>query len=533
MGISKRNPKSNFNWQSRYLKKKAICCGQLNEPVDCNALAPIVQISSYVICRTLTVDPVTITVTNVQPSQITTWEWYFNSTLISSTNSYTWTTPTIADQGTYTIIATNEYGCVTNYDVYLTFVEQPDVIVNLTDPRPPACDGEILLTVNNPLVGISYKYDILNPTSLAVVATATTALSTYNFTGLCLGQYAYRVTPVVTTPYGVFTTCGTTPVLVNLPTPTGSAFTLEYADFSNLNNAFGIPFGYYNVTPWNLLMGSDYQICVVDPVSYTIKFYYTAGSLVMNSTAFAANINVRSDLRTVVDATGNFIGLGDQAFQLAGSLVSVYFPDVTSVGVYVFDQCVSLTTVDMVSLLSVGIGMFSNCINLDNPEIPNATVLFTGAFANCTSLVTANGAPNQYWPFVTNMQGGVFFNCTSLTDVDLPVCVSMGDNNFDSCVNLSIMDAPNMASIGARNFTRMNGLNLSLINMPLWKRPLGFCSVDDYNFLNLNAPVTPYDAASNFTLNIAALNATCNGGGPIADLQWIIGYNPLVTINYI
>jgi hypothetical protein len=32
MGLSKKNPKSNFNWQTRYLKKKAICCGELNEP---------------------------------------------------------------------------------------------------------------------------------------------------------------------------------------------------------------------------------------------------------------------------------------------------------------------------------------------------------------------------------------------------------------------------------------------------------------------------------------------------------------------
>ena len=33
MGISRRNPRGNFNWQSRILKKKAQCCGQLDEPV--------------------------------------------------------------------------------------------------------------------------------------------------------------------------------------------------------------------------------------------------------------------------------------------------------------------------------------------------------------------------------------------------------------------------------------------------------------------------------------------------------------------
>lgn len=31
MGISKRNPRGNFNWQSRILKKKAQCCGLIDE----------------------------------------------------------------------------------------------------------------------------------------------------------------------------------------------------------------------------------------------------------------------------------------------------------------------------------------------------------------------------------------------------------------------------------------------------------------------------------------------------------------------
>ena len=33
MGISKRNPRGNFNWQSRILKKKAQCCGLIDEPL--------------------------------------------------------------------------------------------------------------------------------------------------------------------------------------------------------------------------------------------------------------------------------------------------------------------------------------------------------------------------------------------------------------------------------------------------------------------------------------------------------------------
>ena len=127
MGISKRNPRGNFNWQTRLLKKKAQCCGQLNEPVDCGALAPIISLSGYVLCDNGL--PFTITATNTQPSQTTTWEWYFKGVQISATNSYTWNPLLPGDQGTYTIIATNEYGCVTELEVYFTYVAEPILVV--------------------------------------------------------------------------------------------------------------------------------------------------------------------------------------------------------------------------------------------------------------------------------------------------------------------------------------------------------------------------------------------------------------------
>lgn len=533
MGISRRNPKSNFNWQTRYLKKKAICCGQLNEPVDCQALAPILQLDKYVICRTVIVTPVTITVFNTQPNQATSFEWYFNNVLISSSFTYTLTNPTIADEGTYTIIGTNEYGCTTEYNVYLTFVAQPDPVETIVDPTPPACDGEFLITVTNPTAGVSYKYELLSST-LTVLYTATVAATSYNFTGLCVGQYAYRVTPVITTPYGTFTTCESDVFgLFNLPTPSGLAFTLDYSDFTYLTYAFGFaPFAYYDVAAWNFVMGSDYQICVVDPVLYTIKFYYTAGSLTMPPSAFSTNYNLKVDLIGVDDENGDFIKISDSAFGNVFNLTYAIFPAVTTVETFAFQANPLLITVKMNSLTSVGEYAFASCISLDNPLMPNTTILKNGAFFNCTGLVTANGAPNQYWPNVLQLENSVFYLCDFLTDVDLPLCTSMGNNNFDDCDSLSIMNAPNMLSIGNSNFARMNGLNLSLINMPLCTQLGSSCSVDNYNFMDVLS-ILPYDPASNFTLNIAASNATCNAGGPDLDLQWIILYNPLVTINYI
>lgn len=523
MGISKRNPRGNFNWQSRILKKKAQCCGQLNEPVDCGALAPIVSLSGYVLCDNGL--PFTITATNTQPSQITTWEWYFNGVQISATNSYTWNPLLPGDEGTYTIIATNEYGCVTELEVYFTYVAEPVLTVSVVDPTPPACDGELILTVTNPTVGLDYKYDLINPATNTVISTVTTSSLSNTFSSLCLGQYAYRVTPVVTTPYGVFTTCGTVPVIQNVPTPSGPAFTLEYLDLGSLN--IGGPFNYYNVATWNTIMGSDYQVCVVDLGLNRVYFYYTAGSLVMNALAFA---NVTHDELVSVKDTSDFVGLGDNAFFARPNLASAVFPAVTVVGVGVFSQCGVLSNVSFSSLISVGLQMFDSCSSLDNPDIPNAVQLEGSCFINCSSLVIANGGPGLYWPNVTNVQNTVFSLCTALTDVDLPVCTTINSQVCQSCTSLSTFTAPLATSIGSNNFQGMDGLNLTLIDLPSCVA-VGSCGVNNQNFQQANG--FAYNAAANFTLNIANAVCTCAAGSPDQDIVWLQTLNPLVTINCI
>jgi len=527
MGISKRNPRGNFNWQSRILKKKAQCCGQLNEPVDCGALAPIISLSGYVLCDNGL--PFTITATNTQPSQTTTWEWYFNGVQISATNSYTWNPLLPGDQGTYTIIATNEYGCVTELEVYFTYVAEPILVVAVSDPTPPACDGALILTVTNPTVGVDYKYDLINPATNTVISTVTTSSFSNTFSSLCLGQYAYRVTPVVTTPYGVFTTCGTVPVIQNVPTPVGPAFTLEYSDLNTLN--IGGPFNYYNVATWNTIMGSNYQICVVDSGLNRIYFYYTAGSLVMNIDAFRSGIH--QDLIIVKDSPGDFVTLMDGVFYGRQNLLAADFPAVTITGGSIFSDCYSLTSVSIPLLTYVEASSFYNCPALDNPDIPNVTYINASAFSLCSSLTQTNSAGKIYFANLTGMFGGSnFFNCTSIIDVDLPVCTQIFASTFRGCTSLSTFDAPLLTTMTSSNFTGMTGLNLTLINIPSLVPVNPFqCANNDGNFQTANG--VPYDPASNFVLNIANASCTCNAGSPDGDLVWLQTLNPLVTINCI
>lgn len=542
MGISKRNPRGNFNWQTRYLKKKAICCGQLNEPVDCNALAPIVQLTDYVICKTLGNDPMTITAINMQPSQITTWEWYFNNTLISSSDSYIWINPTIADEGMYKIIATNEYGCITEYDVYLTYVEEPDVVATLTDPTPPACDGEILLTINNPIAGIAYKYNIVDPTTSAIIFTATTSFSSHNFTGICLGQYAYQITPIVTNSYGVFESCATKPVLFNLPTPTGPAFTLGFTagTISSDLPFLDAPFSLYNVDAWNQLMGSDYQVCIVDSVNDEIRFYYTAGNLAMSFRAFSqlspppVDNDVYAYLTTVDDPNGDFTILYGQCFDSMSVLKTVDFPAVTYIDSGSFSNC-PLTTVSFATCNNTGSSAFSGCSSLDNPIMPLVTIFSGRVFEGCSLLTRANNYVDVQFPNLVSTGQRVFKDCTSITSIKLNACLTVGAEAFYGCTSLQVCEAPVATFVGPSAFNGMDGLNLVSIDFSSCTS-MGSANCNILNYIFWESPGVLFNSNVNFTLKVPVFLATCANnptpGLPEADLSWVLGY-PLTTVIYI
>lgn len=524
MGISKRNPRGNFNWQNRYLKEKGINCGQLNEPFDCVALAPVINYTGgYVLCDNGNI--VTVNVTNTRPGQTTFWEWYFNGVVVSTDSFYSFDPPTPADQGMYTIVATNQFGCVSTLDVYLTYTAQPVLAIATVDPTPPACDGEISITVTNPVAGTTYVYEFWNINTNVLISNGTTS----SLTGLCLGQYAVRVLCSVNTPYGISISCASDFVYVNLPTPVGPAFTLEFTSFAPI----GIPYvwGVYSVTAWNNLMGTDYQICVVDTMFNKVSFYYTAGSLVMNDFAFTV-YGFPNTLIGANDPTGDFVTIGAACFYGCAFMQYSNWSAVTTAGYQMHFDNLSLTTVKMPLLTAASYLMFFNCISLDDPKLPSITSI-DGSFSGCTSLNTLNsgGTPGLInLANVTTMTSTCFNNCTSIVNVDAPSLITMGSQNFQNCQALETFNALNLTSMGNTNFYVI-GTSLVLIDIPLCASISISCAHTGQNFQRTNGVC--YDPSSNFTLNVPLSLATCNAGSYDADLGCIYALNPLVTINYV
>lgn len=371
MGISKRNPRGNFNWQSRYLKKKAICCGELNEPFDCNQLAPTLQITGNNICKP-SVSPTnqTVCVSNTQPGQsaITSYEWYeggpggplyYNSYGGDSCIEFT-VFQQVPGTTTFWIVATNDFGCVTEQylNIYVTNVpEFSTVSVSPTDPCVPnllnplgqESNGEITVTVTNPdpnALEYSYKIERANaPYSSTTVDPGTV----FSWTDLCFGTYTITVS-VYRLIDGVSTLMCSSSKNVYV----GDLI----LDWDNIAN---VPVANPNdVSQWNAwFFGGVANFTSVSVVGSTV---YLNGSGGFNFSPFNWSNNV------------NIVSIIDQA-----GYVNVLEN-------YALSGCSSLLFLDLLRPSQIGVGACLNNTSLTDVYIRGGADILDIAFQNCASL---------------------------------------------------------------------------------------------------------------------------------------------------
>jgi len=390
MGISRRNPKSNFNWQSRYLKKKAICCGQLDEPVDCNLFGPTLQITGTNICKP-SVSPTsqTVSVFNTQPGQAatTSYEWYeggpggplyYNSYGGVSSIEFT-VAQQILGTTTFWIVVTNDLGCkVEQYlDVNITNVpEFSAAAVSPTDPCVPdvlnplkqESNGEITVTVTNPDPNaLEYSYKIERPPYSSTTVDPGTVFS---WTDLCYGSYIVTVTV-----YRLINGVATAMCSSSKTVPIGDLI----LDWDNIAN---VPVANPNdVSQWNAWFFGGANFTSVSVVGSTVYLYGSTSSLLLHGSNWGNNVNIVAiiDQAGYVSAVDNFGLSGCTSLLLLDllrssqigiygcsgntSLTDVYFRRSTTIADYAFDNCVSLNTIYIPQAdLSSGINIFNNVI---------------------------------------------------------------------------------------------------------------------------------------------------------------------------
>ncbi len=128
-------------------------------------------------------------------------------------------------------------------------------------------------------------------------------------------------------------------------------------------------------------------------------------------------------------------------------IVSVNFPDATTINFRAFYQHKNLTTVNLPKAESIGDEAFFQCTNLTNIKLPKAKSIGKTAFYGCSALATIS------LPEAESIGTRAFFQCTNLTNIKLPKAKNIDKGVFSTCSALTSVSLPNVTSIGEWSFS--------------------------------------------------------------------------------
>ena len=105
---------------------------------------------------------------------------------------------------------------------------------------------------------------------------------------------------------------------------------------------------------------------------------------------------------------------------------------------------------------------FTNNVHLQTVNLPNCISVGNNAFANCSNLTTVS------LPECKTINSNVFINCTTLQSIYLPNVEYISDSVFNSCFSLSgVLSLPLCSSMGISVFNECS--NINSVYIPLIK----------------------------------------------------------------
>jgi hypothetical protein len=211
------------------------------------------------------------------------------------------------------------------------------------------------------------------------------------------------------------------------------------------------------------------------------------------------------------------------------ALARVDLPQVETIGEGAFYHCITIAELILPEVLSIGLEAFSTTSGgvpntvLETVDLPKAVFLDLRAFEFCNAIKTINlpnageigasafaaapEAPNTALESVSLPEAGiivkVFAYCTALTNVDLPVAASIGNNMFLGCTSLTTVNAPEATSVGDSAFegcTSLVSLELPRVRS-FGNAPFKSCTSLTTLKLGSAAPPTRVESAANGLLN--------------------------------
>ena len=154
----------------------------------------------------------------------------------------------------------------------------------------------------------------------------------------------------------------------------------------------------------------------------------------------------------------------------SSSVTSIDLPNVRSLySTNWFSYYSKLTELCMSSLEVTPQDLVRECVLLQSVNLPNCVSVGNNTFYYCTSLQSVN------IPICSYVGDNAFNRCSSLTTIDLPNCVSVGNYAFTYCSSLQSVNIPICSYVGDNAFTYCS--SLQSISLPmcgyLGERPFG------------------------------------------------------------
>ena len=138
---------------------------------------------------------------------------------------------------------------------------------------------------------------------------------------------------------------------------------------------------------------------------------------------------------------------GSYAFAGCSSLVSAAFPNLKSLGQFMFQSCIALRDVSAPEAIYGGNAAFYGCMALESAIFPKMSYLSANMFYNCTKLTTISFSAS-----LAHIEASCFYNCMALRDVSFPNVKSIGGSAFQGCAALMTPSFPSATSIGRSAF---------------------------------------------------------------------------------
>ena len=186
-------------------------------------------------------------------------------------------------------------------------------------------------------------------------------------------------------------------------------------------------------------------------VQYGIIAHTSQGNEIVGSADFGDMSNSRENDIVQRTLSGTYSSsditiIRRGAFAGCASLVSVDFPNVSSVGSSAFTSCASLITANFPSATYIGSCAFSNCGKLSEVNCSQAEYLGNYAFFRCYSL------PSLYAPSVSQIGAWAFEGCSCLSSINAPDVTNLGNNAFKSCWTLPSVSFSQCTTMGSTAF---------------------------------------------------------------------------------